>query len=141
MSAVLKPRTAEECAVIPSAPHYKSFSTITDPRVRRAKEYEQALLFALDKCPAEFAERLKKEIEWARAEQSRDTDGDRTAIYQAVKFPLTRAEIAEDTGLPPSTVWKRLQELLDSGRVVESKRPVQGNNKFVLVYYRNPVLP
>ncbi|HEV2863051.1 MAG TPA: winged helix-turn-helix domain-containing protein [Pyrinomonadaceae bacterium] len=144
--AIQQPAAEQDVAshVIPAGvPHFKSFEHITDPRVRRAKEYEQTLeiALALGNCPPEYAGRLKKEIEWARAEQTRDQNVDREAIYRAVQFPLTRSEIAEDTGLPASTVWKRLQELLDSGRVRETKRPVQGNNKFVLIYSKNPILP
>ncbi|HEV2862865.1 MAG TPA: winged helix-turn-helix domain-containing protein [Pyrinomonadaceae bacterium] len=144
MSALRKPAANQhqDGHTVPAGiPKLKSFEHIADPRVRRAKEYEQALVWALDQCPPEYAGRLKKEIKWARAEQTRDQDVDREAIYQAVQFPLTRSEIAEDTGLPASTVWKRLQELLDSGRVRETKRPVQGNNKFVLIYSKNPILP
>lgn len=132
--------TAEK-SVPAGVPHFKDFEDIADPRVRRAKDYEQALSFALDKCPPEFAGRLKKEIEWARAEQTRDQGSDGETVYRAVKFPLTRAEIAEDTQLSSSTIWKRLQELVKVGRVLEEKRPVQGNNMFVLIYRQNPVLP
>lgn len=145
MSALRKPAADQhqDGHTVPAGiPHFKSFEHIADPRIRRAKDYEQVLLYALDKVPSEYAGRLKKELEWARAEQTRDQDGDREAVYKAVKLaPLTRSEIAEDTGLPASTVWKRLQELLDSGRVRETKRPVQGNNKFVLIYSQNPCLP
>lgn len=145
MSALRQPRPEQlqnGHAVPAGTPHFKSFDHIADARVRRAKEYEQVLIFALDNVPAEYAGRLQKELEWARAEQSRDQDVDREAVYKAVKLaPLTRSEIAEDTGLPASTVWKRLQELVDSGRVRETKRPGQDNNKFVLVYSQNPILP
>ena len=141
MSAVRARREDIVKTVPASVPHFKDFADIADPRVRRAKEYEQVLQFALDKCPAEHAGRLKKELEWARTEQTRDQDADREAVFAAVKFPLTRAEIAEDLDLSASTIWKRLQELVKAGRVLEEKRPLQGNNRFVLIYRQNPVRP
>lgn len=118
-----------------SVPHFKSFDHISDPRVRRAKEYEQYLLFSREQFP-EFATRINGEIKWARTEQERSKPSDRELIHSALQGSggLLCNEVAEDTGLPYSTVYKHLREMLDEGLVSATSRPGLSANKPMLVW-------
>lgn len=128
MSAQRDLRPAEEPKAVPaSTPHFKSFNDIADPRVRRAKEYEQVLMFAIDRAPAELADRLAPELKWAREQQERDNPSDRDRVLKSIRVEkLSRAEIAEDTGLPVATVYKHLQELMSGGLVQARQLPARG---------------
>ncbi len=132
--------TAPEVAashVPDDVPHYKSFDHITDPRVRRAKEYEVFLQHALSRFrdDAELVPRIMAEIEWAHAQGRRSKSSDRDLVFNAIEREvLTRREIAEDTGLPAATVYAHLKELVVLDLVQQTRRPVIGNNKFILVY-------
>ena len=127
MSAQRVPRE-EPKAVPASTPHFTSFEHIADPRVRRAKEYEQVLMFAIDRAPAELAARLASELEWARGQQERDNTSDRDRVLKSIRVEkLSRTEIAEDTGLPVATVYKHLQELMTAGLVHTQKLPARGS--------------
>jgi len=126
----------DETLVPASIPHFKTFEHITDPRVRRAKDYEQYLQFSLERFP-EFAERIGREIAFARGEQERSRVSDRDRIFLAIEVEeLNKTEIAEDLDLPASTVYKHLRELLDVGVIYAKQLPGRGN-KPMLVYGRS----
>lgn len=141
-----QPGSAQETAATPAArsltsvpesvPHYRTFNHITDPRVRRAKDYEQYLQFSLEKFP-EFAARIGREIAFAQSEQQRDRTSDRDRVFLALEVEeLNKTEIAGDIGLPASTVYKHLRELLDLGIIYAKELPGRGN-KPMLVYGRS----
>lgn len=135
-SRLVKPNHVppSESDIPASVPNFKSFAHITDARVRRAKEYEQYLMFGLDRFP-ELEDRINQELEWARNQSKRTTPSDRDRIFASLELcDLTRAEIAEDTDIPPATVYKHLRELVKHRLVSESRRPGIGNNMFVNVY-------
>lgn len=121
-------RPAEPRRVPADIPHFKSFAHIKDPRVRRAKEYETVLQFALARCPPEFTARLEKEITWARSEQERSKPSDRDRIFMALaSVELGRQEIADDLEIPVSTVYKHLQELIAYGLVFTRQLPARSD--------------
>lgn len=140
MSAVLKPRLTCDSLALP--PHYKSFADVADARLRRAKEYEQYLLFVLDNCPG-MAPQLAPALAWARAEQTRSKSSDRQKVFRALAgFEwLTCTEIVEESALPPATVYKLLRQMIAEGLVERAKRPVFGNNAFRYVYRQKRALP
>lgn len=113
-----------------SVPHFKTFDHIADPRVRRAKEYEQYLQFLLDRFP-EFGSRIKTEIEWARAEADRSKASDRERICALLEKwdSMFCEEIAEDLALPYPTVYKLLRALLDEGLVTATTREGRSGNR------------
>jgi hypothetical protein len=127
---------AHDSAQIPeSVPHFTSFAHITDPRVRRAKEYEQFLLFNLERFP-DYRARIEQEIEWTRKLSSgRGPASDQDRILQSLEawHESTCQEVAEDTGLPYSTVYKLLRRMLDKGVVMARSQSGLGN-KPCLVY-------
>lgn len=119
---------AEPHRVPADVPQFKSFAHIKDPRVRRAKEYETVLQFALANCPPEFTARMEKEIAWARSEQERSKPSDRDRIFLSItSVELGRQEIADDLDLPVSTVYKHLQELISYGLVYTRNLPARGD--------------
>lgn len=129
-----------ETSVPESVPHFKSFDHIADERIRRAMDYEQYLQFSLERFP-EFAERIQREIAFAQSEQHRDHVSDRDRVFLAIEVEeLNKTEIAGDTGLPGSTVYKHLRELIDVGLVYQKKLPGRGN-KFMLVYGHSNAKP
>lgn len=143
-SSTLEPQAGDDVAVDPfdgaeqtqvpaSVPHFKSFEHIKDPRVRRAKDYEQHLQFALERFP-EFAARIEREIAYAQGEQERSRVSDRDRVFLAIQTEeLSKCEIVEDTDLPASTVYQHLRELVRVGLVYEKRLPGRGV-KFMIVY-------
>lgn len=127
--------TGAAASLVPqSVPTFKSFAHITDPRVRRAKEYEQYLLFALDHFP-EFSPRIQIELQFARSEQKRSKANDADVVLKSLEFEeLTASEVSEDTRLPYSTVYKILRELLDQGIIKAKSRPGLSANKPIILY-------
>ncbi len=129
----------DETQVPDSVPHFKSFDHITDLRVRRAKDYEQYLQFALEKFP-DYRNRIEREIVFAQEEQQRSKVPDRDRVFLAVgDCELNKEEICEDTQLPASTIYKHLRALVALGLVTERRLPGRGN-KFMIVYGHMPGL-
>jgi DNA-binding transcriptional ArsR family regulator len=122
--------------VIPlEVPHYKSFDHIEDARMRRAKEYEQYLLFALTKFP-EYADRIHIEIKFAQTESMRSTESDQDRILSAFNGwdELLCQEIADDLKLNYRTVHKHLKRMLETGLVQARQRTGVSGNKPMIVY-------
>jgi DNA-binding transcriptional ArsR family regulator len=137
---VTTPAAPANTSVPESVPHFKCFEHIPDARVRRAKDYEQYLQISLERFP-EFAERIGREIAFARGEQERSHVSDRDRIFLAIEVEeLNKTEIAGDLDLPASTVYKHLRELLDRGVIYARHLPGRGN-KPMLVYGRANLKP
>ena len=119
-----------------SVPHFKSFDHITDPRERRAKDYEQYLNFALDRFP-EFGERIRREIAFAQAEAGRSKTSDSERIIKLLEEQgdLLREEIADDLELPKATVYKLCKQMTEQGVIKCRTRPGVTSNRPMLVYY------
>lgn len=134
-------QSASPSQIPESVPRYTSFDHITDPRIRRAKEYEQFLCFAQDKFP-EMAARIQSEIEWAREQSKRDAPSDRDRVFCSIESEeLCKSEIAEDLGMPESTVYKHLKNLVKLGLVTETRLPTRsdrgGNGMIVYGQFRS----
>ena len=117
-----------------SVPSYTSFAHITDPRIRRAKEYEQFLLFNLERFP-DYRIRIEQEIRWARSLSGRGAASDADRILKSLEAwnESTCQEVADDTGLPYGTVYKILRRMLGNGIVMAREQKGLGN-KPCLVY-------
>ncbi|MGB8510235.1 MAG: helix-turn-helix domain-containing protein [Pyrinomonadaceae bacterium] len=121
-----------------SVPSFKSFDHITDPRIRRAKDYEQFLQCALERIP-EMRDRIMVEIGWARGEQERSQPSDRERIsrvleqWQATDGLLCQ-DIADDLEMPYATVYKHLRQMLENGSVAAYTRPGRHGNKTMVLY-------
>jgi DNA-binding transcriptional ArsR family regulator len=135
-AAKTKVESAAPSQVPASVPHFKSFAEIADPRVRRAKEYEQYLLFSRERFP-EFGARIDRELDWARSEQERSAPSDRERVHSVLeqnRGGLLCEEVAEDSGLPYSTAYKHLRAMLDKGIVAATSRPGISANKPMIVW-------
>lgn len=122
-----------------SVPHFSSFDHVADPRRRRALEYEQELLALLDRFDGtEIADRLKRDLAWAREQTKRDQQSDRDRVFNALRAfdSLTCREISEDLDMPYQTVWKLLRELLDCGLVGAREQKRIGGGKPTLLFYQ-----
>lgn len=124
-----------ESLVPDTVPEFESFAHIADPRTRRAKCYEQFLLFMLARFP-EYETRIAPELEFARAEQSRNGASDADRILKALEENETLLcdELADDLDLPRSTVYKTLRKMLDGGIVAAHTRRGTSGNKPMIIY-------
>lgn len=123
-------------AVPARVPKLKSFRHIRNPKVRRAKEYEQYLLFLRDLFP-EYTMGLDEQIAYARSQQERNSTSDRDRVYESLRGwgeGSTCGEVAEDLKIPYATAYKILREFLDTGLVIATERAGISGNKPYLVY-------
>jgi hypothetical protein len=119
-----------------SIPEFKSFNHVRDPKVRRAKEYEQHLLILRDVFP-QFSAGLDEQIAYARSQQdrSRVSDRDRVILHlEKSKAALRCDELSEDLNMPYATTYKILRSYLESGLVAAFERKGIAGNKPYLVY-------
>jgi hypothetical protein len=117
-----------------STPSFKSFAHIRNPKVRRAKEYEQHLLFMRDSFP-EYSAGIEKQIAYARsqAERGRASDHDQV-LKQMESCALSCREISDDLSIPYATVYKILQEYAAAGVVIIRQHAGRAGNKPVCYY-------
>lgn len=122
------------CAIPLSTPSYKSFNHIRNPKVRRAKEYEQHLLFMRDSFP-EYSSGIDEQIAYARSQQERDSVSDRDRVLQVLeRGEATCREVSEDLETPYATCYKILKEYLNIGLVAAREHKGLAGNKPYLVY-------
>lgn len=123
-------------AIPDSIPRYTSFKHIRNPKVRRAKEYEQHLLFLQAAFP-EYSTGLEDDLAYARSQQERGRVSDRDRVFNSIeRSPLSCREISEDLELPYQTTYKILQEFAVRGVVVITTRPGIAGNKPTAFYQR-----
>ncbi|HEV7376312.1 MAG TPA: hypothetical protein VGN95_16475, partial [Pyrinomonadaceae bacterium] len=120
---------------IPSnTPHYNSFGHIRDPKLRRAKEYEQHLLILKDMFP-QYSAGIDEQIAYAKSQQDRNRVSDRDRVLKQLEdCPLTCSEVAEDLNMPAATAYKILKEHAESGLVIITQRPRRDSKKPLCVY-------
>jgi sugar-specific transcriptional regulator TrmB len=117
-----------------STPHYNSFGHIRDPKLRRAKEYEQHLLILKDMFP-QYGAGIDEQIAYAKSQQDRNHVSDRDrVIKQLESCPLTCAEVAEDLNMPHATAYKILRAFAECGLVIIAHRPRRDGKKPLCVY-------
>jgi len=117
-----------------SCPSFKSFAHIRNPKVRRAKEYEQHLLLMRDMFP-EYAAGIDEQLTYARSQQERGSVSDRDRVLaQLETCALSCIEVADDLSMPYATAYKILQEFAAAGLVVIRERPGRSGNKPVCYY-------
>lgn len=123
-----------------STPRYSSFRNIRNPKVRRAKEYEQHLRFLQDAFP-EYATGLEDDLAYAISQQERGRVSDRDRIFKHIgDTPLSCREVCEDLSIPYATTYKILNEFADKGLMIITEREGRGgktHNKPTLYYQRS----
>jgi DNA-binding transcriptional ArsR family regulator len=122
------------CVIPESTPRYTSFNHIRDPKVRRAKDYEQHLLFMRDSFP-EYTAGIDEQIAYARSQQERNRVSDRDRVLKQLEpCELSCSEVADDLMMPYATTYKILKALAECGLVAIRQRPGRAGNKPVCYY-------
>jgi hypothetical protein len=117
------------CVIPASTPHYTSFAHIRDPKVRRAKDYEQHLLFMRDSFP-EYKTSIDEQIAYARSQQDRNRVSDRDRVLKQLEpCELSCSEVADDLMMPYATCYKILMEYANNGICAIIQRPGRAGNK------------
>ncbi len=122
------------CGIPENTPTYNSFAHIRNPKVRRAKEYEQHLLFMRDMFP-EYNQGIDEQIAYAKSQQERSHSSDRDRVLQILeRGEVTCRELAEDLSMPYATAYKILKEYLEAGICSAREHKGLSGNKPYLVY-------
>src|ERR1700755_1258220 len=123
-----------QCEIPQSVPTFRAFRHVRNPKVRRAKDYEQQLLILRDLFP-EYTSGIEEQIAYARSQQERNHISDRDRVLHVLEMgEATCGEVAEDLKIPYATAYKILREFLDSGMVVATERAGIAGNKPYLVF-------
>ena len=102
--------------------------------MRRAKEFEQHLLFLQELYP-EYSEGLVDDLAYARSQQQRASVTDRDRIFKQLEScALSCREVSEDLSIPYPTAYKILRELAERGLVVITERKGRAGSKPVLYF-------
>lgn len=117
------------CVIPESTPHFSSFAHIRNPKVRRAKDYEQHLMFMREMFP-EYSAGIDAQIAYAKSQQERNGQSDRDRVLKQLEMiELSCQEVADDLKMPYATTYKILMEYAESGIVIVRQRAGRAGNK------------